>query len=183
MKIKIQQLKMQQLFILMLVMLFVIACGTGSKNNEKADTSKLVKVDTLKAVQPAVEEEKKLTPNDITVKLFTKGFDREEEDIEGGPYKGEIHEGVSFRKEKNYFFCYDSEHFIRLEILGNGKALSIEVKEEDKVIFKEKNFELKDKIKYTDKDFNIGMGTKTTITIKQNETVLFKGVIDSQGCM
>ena len=132
MKIKIQQLKMQQLFILMLVMLFVIACGTGSKNNEKADTSKLVKVDTLKAVQPAVEEEKKLTPNDITVKLFTKGFDREEEDIEGGPYKGEIHEGVSFRKEKNYFFCYDSEHFIRLEILGNGKALSIEVKEEDK---------------------------------------------------
>ena len=146
MKIKIQQLKIQQLFISILAMLVVIACGTESKNNEKADTSKMINVDTVKAVQPVVEEEKKLTPNDISVKLFTKGFDREA-DEEGGPYKGEIHEGVSFRKEKNYFFCYDSEQFIRLEILGNGKGLSIEVKEEDQVIFKEKNFELKDKIK------------------------------------
>jgi hypothetical protein len=164
------------------VILFLTACGTESKNNQKGDTTNTIKADTLNNTQPIVVEEKKLTPNDITVKLFTKGFDREA-DEEGGPYKGEIHEGVSFRKEKNYFFCYDSESFNRLEILGNGKALSIEVKEEDKVIFKEKNFELKDKIKYTDKDFNIGVGNKTTITIKQNETVLFKGTIDSQGCM
>ena len=51
------------------------------------------------------------------------------------------------------------------------------------VVFKNQNFELKTKIKFTDKDFNIGMGSKTTITIKQNETILFKGEIDSQGCM
>lgn len=180
MKIKIQQLKMQQLFISLLVMLFVIACGTGSKNNEKADTSKLVKVDTLKAVQPAVEEEKKLTPNDITVKLFFKGFDREE-DEEGGPYKGEIKERESFRKEKKYTFCYDSEDFSRLEILGNGKGLSIEVTENGKNIFSKRNFELKEKVKISKKEFVMGM--ECTIIVKQNETVLFKGKIDSQGCM
>jgi hypothetical protein len=50
-------------------------------------------------------------------------------------------------------------------------------------INKNQKFELKTKIKFTDKDFNIGMGSKTTITIKQNETILFKGEIDSQGCM
>ena len=181
MKIKIQQLKMQQLFILMLVMLFVIACGTGSKNNEKADTSKLVKVDTLKAVQPAVEEEKKLTPNDITVKLFTKGWDIDA-DEEGGPSKGEIYEIKNFEKEKNYLFCYDAEYFNRLEILGNGKSLSIVVKNNGETIFSKENFELKDKIKFTDKEFTITIGSKITITIKQNETFLFKGKIDTQGC-
>jgi len=176
------KIKIQQLFILFFAMLFIIACGTGSKNNEKDDTSNIVKADTLKTEQPVVEEVKKLTPNDITVKLFTKGFDREA-DEEGGPHKGEINERESFRKERKCIFCYDSEFFNRLEILGNGKELSIEVKEEGKVVFKNQNFELKTKIKFTDKDFNIGMGSKTTITIKQNETLLFKGEIDSQGCM
>lgn len=182
MKIKIQQLKIQQLFISILAMLVVIACGTGSKNNEKADTSKMINVDTVKAVQPVVEEEKKLTPNDITVKLFNKGWDRDA-DEEGGPSKGEIYEVQNFGKEKYYQFCYDSEYFNRLEILGNGKGLSIVVKNNGETIFSKENFELKDKIKFTDKDFTITIGYKITITIKQNETVLFKGKIDTQGCM
>ena len=176
------KIKIQQLFIPFIAMLFIIACGTGSKNNEKADTSNILKADTLKIEQPVVEEVKKLTPNDITVKLFTNGFDREA-DEEGGPHKGEIYERESFRKERKCIFCYDSEYFNRLEILGNGKELSIEIKEEGKVVFKNQTFELKAKITFTDKDFNIGMGSKTTITIKQNETILFNGEIDSQGCM
>jgi hypothetical protein len=182
MKIKIQQLKIQQLFISILAMLVVIACGTGSKNNEKADTSKMINVDTVKAVQPVVEEEKKLTPNDITVKLFDKGWDRDA-DEEGGPSKGEIYEVQNFGKEKYYQFCYDSEYFNRLEILGNGKGLSIVVKNNGETIFSKENFDLKDKIKFTDKDFTITIGYKITIIIKQNETVLFKGKIDTQGCM
>ena len=170
------------LFIPLFAMLFIVACGRESKNNQKGDTSNILKNDTLIAEQPVVEEVKKLTPNDITVKLFTKGWDREA-DEEGGPHKGEIYERESFRKERKCIFCYDSEFFNRLEILGNGKELSIEVKEEGKVVFKNQNFELKTKIKFTDKDFNIGVGSKTTITIKQNETILFNGEIDSQGCM
>jgi hypothetical protein len=172
--------KIQQLFIPFLAMLFLIACGSESKNNEKTDTSKLVKVDTLIAAEPVVEELKKLTPNDITVKLFFRGFDREA-DEEGGPYIGEVKERESFRKEKKYTFCYDSEDFNRLEIIGNGKALSIEVTENGKKIYSKQNFELKDKIKISAKDFTMGM--ECVITIKQNETVLFKGKIDSQGCM
>jgi hypothetical protein len=70
-----------------------------------------------------------------------------------------------------------------LEILGNGKGLSIVVKNDGETIFSKENFELKDKIKFTDKDFTITIGSKITITIKQNETVLFKGKIDTQGCM
>jgi hypothetical protein len=163
-------------------MLFIIACGTGSKNNEKADTSNIVKADTLNTEQSVVEEVKKLTPNDITVKLFNKGWDREA-DEEGGPSKGEIYEVKNFGKEKNYLFCYDSEYFNRLEILGNGKALSIVVKNNGETIFSKENFDLKDKIKFTNKEFTITIGSKITITIKQNETVLFKGKIDTQGCM
>jgi len=176
------KIKIQQLFIPLFAMLFIIACGTGSKNNEKADTSNIVKADTLNTEQSVVEEVKKLTPNDITVELFTKGWDREA-DEEGGPSKGEIYEVKNFGKEKNYLFCYDSEYFNRLEILGNGKALSIVVKNNGETIFSKENFDLKDKIKFTNKEFTITIGSKITITIKQNETVLFKGKIDTQGCM
>jgi hypothetical protein len=176
------KIKIQQLFIPLFAMLFIIACGTGSKNNEKADTSNIVKADTLNTEQSVVEEVKKLTPNDITVKLFNKGWDREA-DEEGGPSKGEIYEVKNFGKEKNYLFCYDSEYFNRLEILGNGKALSIVVKNNGETIFSKENFDLKDKIKFTNKEFTITIGSKITITIKQNETVLFKGKIDTQGCM
>lgn len=176
------KIKIQQLFIPFFAMLFLIACGSESKNNEKTDTSKLVKVDTLQTMPPVAEEEKILTPNDITVKLFDKGWDRDA-DEEGGPSKGEIYEVQNFGKEKYYQFCYDSEYFNRLEILGNGKGLSIVVKNDGETIFSKENFELKDKIKFTDKDFTITIGSKITITIKQNETVLFKGKIDTQGCM
>jgi hypothetical protein len=173
--------KIQQLFIPFLAMLFLIACGSESKNNEKTDTSKLVKADTLQTMPPVAEEEKKLTPNDITVKLFTKGWDIDA-DEEGGPSKGEIYEIKNFGKEKNYLFCYDTEYFNRLEILGNGKALSIVVKNNGETIFSKENFDLKDKIKFTDKDFTITIGYKITIIIKKNGTVLFKGKIDTQGC-
>jgi hypothetical protein len=53
----------------------------------------------------------------------------------------------------------------------------------DKVIFSKSEFDIKDKIRFTNKDFNLEMGSTYTITINQNGKNLFRGVIDSQGCM
>ena len=90
---------------------------------------------------------------------------------------------MNLGKKNKYTFCYDSEEFNSLQILGIGEKLTLVVKDGNKVIFSKSEFDIKDKISFTTKDFNLEMGSTYTITINQNEKSLFKGKIDSQGCM
>lgn len=162
--------------------LIICACGNESKKDINNDTTIVIKTDTVNDAKSNINEIKPLTPNDITVKLFFKGLDFQDEET-GKVIKGEIGEHESFRKEKKYTFCYDSESFNKLEILGNGNGISIEVKDKETIIFSKQKIDLKDNIKFTTKDFDMTAGSVITITIKQDQTVLFKGKIDSQQCM
>jgi hypothetical protein len=163
--------------------LVICACGNESKKDINNDTSIVTKTDTANDAKSKIDEIKPLTPNDITVKLFFKGWDSRDEETGEVIDKGEIGEHKSFRKEKKYTFCYDSEDYNKLEIEGNGKGISILVTDRGQIIFNKKDFEIKEKIVFTTKDFNMIMGSEIVITIKQDETVLFKGKIDSQQCM
>ena len=119
----------------------------------------------------------------FTVKLFCKG-------TIGDNKAKSMSERTSFRIEKNYIFCYDSEEFHHLELTGNADNISVYVSEKDrdggadKVIYLNSRIYLKGTIKFTTKDFNFQMGDSYIITIIQNEkTLLFKGELSSQGCM
>ncbi len=169
-------------YLILAATLVICACGNESKKDINNDTTIVIKTDTANDAKSNINEIKPLTPSDITVKLFFKGQDFQDEET-GKVIKGKIGEHESFRKEKKYTFCYDSESFNKLEILGNGNGISIEVKDKETVIFSKQKIDLKDNIKFTTKDFDMTAGSVITITIKQDETVLFKGKIDSQQCM
>lgn len=170
-------------YLILATTLLIYACASESKKDLNNDTSIVVKTDTGNDAKSKIDEIKPLTPSDITVKLFFKGWDSKDEETGEVIDKGEIGEHKSFRKEKKYTFCYDSEDYNKLEIEGNGKGISIEVTDRGEIIFNKKDFEIKEKITFTTKDFNMIMGSEIVITIKQNQTVLFKGKIDSQQCM
>jgi translation initiation factor IF-1 len=126
--------------------------------------------------------EKQITPNKVVVKIFFKDLDMS--GYEGNKAtKPAIAERDEFRKKNKYTFCYDSEEFNSLQISGTGEKLTLKIMEGDNVIFSKTEFDLKDKIRFTSKDFNFEMGSNYTITINQNGKNLFIGVIDSQGCM
>ena len=111
----------------------------------------------------------------IALKL-TFNFSDEEGNIKKGNEK-------EFKNKSLYTFCYDSEFFNKLVISGNAKNLNLEVKEDNKVIFQKQNFELIDEISFSSKEINIGGGgQKYAVTLMQNETVMFNGKIDSEGC-
>jgi hypothetical protein len=126
--------------------------------------------------------EKEIIPNKVVVKIFFRTRDMSA--YEGNKAsKPEIVEIDEFRKNNKYTFCYDSEEYNSLQISGNGENLTLKVMDGDKVIFSKSEFDIKDKIRFTNKDFNLEMGSTYTITINQNGKNLFRGVIDSQGCM
>jgi hypothetical protein len=70
-----------------------------------------------------------------------------------------------------------------LTLIGTGKQMSFIIKAGNKLLFKKENFDLVDKLTFTSKDFDFGMAEKYSIIIQQNETIIFNGKIDSQGCM
>lgn len=170
-------------YLILTASLIIGACGNESKKEINNDTTIVIKTDTGNDAKSKVDEIKPLTPDDITVKLFFKGWDSKDEETGEVIDKGEIGEHKSFRKEKKYTFCYDSEDYNKLEIEGNGKGISILVTDRGQIIFNKKDFEIKDKIIFTTKDFIMVMGSEIVITIKQDQTVLFRGNIDSQQCM
>ena len=104
-----------------------------------------------------------------------------------------VSERKKFSENKKYTFCYDSEGFDNLQLSGNATNLSITVTKKDdfdqennseKMIYYKSEFDLKGIKKFTDKDFDFMVGKRYFITIIQNDTlILFKGEIDSQGCM
>ena len=101
----------------------------------------------------------------------------------GETSKGEVGERKEFKTKKSYTFCYDSEDFHHLTLKGTGGNLSFFVKVGNKLVYKKEGFDLVDKFTFTSKDFNFRMGESYSIVIKQNETTIFNGKIDSQGCM
>jgi hypothetical protein len=117
----------------------------------------------------------------IKVKLFFQGMDYTDE--EGNEIIGTVEERTNFRTNNRYIFCYDSEDFANLQIIGEGKQLTFEIRSGNKVIFSKQNFDLSGKIIFTTRDFELTMANKYSVVVKQKETILFSGKIDSQGCM
>jgi hypothetical protein len=158
--------------------LILTSCGEEKKEltsqNAKPATTNMTSTD-----KP--QEEEKIEPASVVCKIYFKSDDIEEED--GTITKGGVGEIDDFATRKAYTFCYDSEEFQKLKIEGTGKQITIEIKEENKTIYKKENIEIKDALTISTKEVNLQMGRKYTISIKQNETTLFVGKVDSQGCM
>jgi hypothetical protein len=158
--------------------LILTSCGEEKKEltsqNTKPATTNMTSTD-----KP--QEEEKIEPASVVCKIYFKSDDIEEED--GTITKGGVGEIDDFATRKAYTFCYDSEEFQKLKIEGTGKQITIEIKEENKTIYKKENIEIKDALTISTKEVNLQMGRKYTISIKQNETTLFVGKVDSQGCM
>ena len=161
------------------------SCGGGSNDKKEAtetiDTLK-TNIDTLKSNDANKTEPEKIVPANVTCKLFFLGVDITDEET-GETSKGTISEREDFRTKKAYTFCYDSENFHHLTLVGTGKQLSFIIKVGNKQLFKKENFDLVDKLTFTAKDFDFNMSYKYSIIIQQNETIIFNGKIDSQGCM
>jgi hypothetical protein len=119
-----------------------------------------------------------ITPN---VKIFFKSFDGIDE--EGNEYKSISQERIPFSKEKKYTFCYDSEAFEHIWIQATGENFTIIVKNSESAVFTKENVKINKEICFTNKDFDFNIGVSYQIIIKQNNTVVFEGTIDSQGCM
>ena len=124
----------------------------------------------------------KTVPANVFCSLFFKGYDYTDEET-GKTYKGTVQERDEFRKKNTCTSCYDSEEFHHLTLNGTGKQLSIIIEAEGKQLFKKENFDLVDKLTFTDKDFSFQNGRKNSIVIKQNETIIFNGVVYSEACM
>jgi hypothetical protein len=162
------------------------SCGVDSNEKKLNQKTTNAKVDSLIIETPKKTVINDITPAKVTVKIFFRTRDmsgyEEYEDIKPETYI-KTSERDEFRKKNKYTFCYDSEEFNSLEISGIGEKLNLVVKEGNKVIFSKPQFDIKDKLRFTTNDFYLDMGVTYTITLSQNEKVLFKGVIDSQGCM
>ncbi len=159
------------------------SCGSGSNNNKEETKSEVTKtVDTLKVNETSKAEPEKIEPADVSCSIFFKGDDYTDEET-GKTSKGFVSERGEFKKSKTCTTCYDSETFHHLTLNGTGTQLSFIVKSDDKQLFKKENFDLADKLTFTDKDFSFHDGRKNYIVIKQNETIIFNGVVYSESCM
>lgn len=158
--------------------LILTSCGEDKKDSASQNVKEASA--NLSSTEKPTQEEKIEAAN-ITCKVFFKSNDIEEED--GTVSKGSIGERDDFRTKKSYAFCYDSEVFNSLKIEGAGKQISIEIKEGNKTIYKKEGLEIKDLFVISAKEINFQMSNKYTITVNQNNTNLFTGKIDSQGCM
>ena len=165
--------------------LILTNCGSGSNTKKESALTKdtlTTKIDTLKSNDANKTEPKKIEPANVSCKLYFLGIDFTDEET-GETTKGTISEREDFKTKKAYTFCYDSEDFHHLTLIGTGKQLSFIIKAGNKQLFKKENFDLVDKLTFTAKDFDFGMGETYSIIIQQNETIIFNGKIDSQGCM
>ncbi len=166
------------------VSLLTFSCNNNSTNQQSKETtdeiSKNQITDTIK--EEKKEEVEKLIPANVTCKIYFLGDDYTDEET-GEFFKGTVSERETFRTEKKYTFCYDSESFNNLTINGTGNMLTFSIKKNGKQIFTKENFELKNNLKFSTKDFDFEMAAQYSVEIKQNEKTIFSGKIDSQGCM
>jgi len=156
--------------LLIVALSLFVSCSEDASETKVSDESK---TDSLKTDKPETQN--------LTVSIFFSTFDGIDE--EGNEYKSVTQERESFRTEKNYTFCYDSEEFDHLLIEGTADDLSFYVEKSGTVNFSKEHFKLEKKMVFTYDDFNFEIGTPYTIKIKQADKIVFEGIIDSQGCM
>jgi len=169
--------------VLLFVSFILTSCGGGANDKKEATKTKdtlKINIDTLKSSDANKTEPEKIMPANVSCKLYFLGGDFTDEET-GETSKGTISEREDFKTKKAYTFCYDSEGFHHLTLIGTGKQLSFIIKVGNKQLFKKENFDLLDKLTFTSKDFDFVGGEK--YIIQQNETIIFNGKIDSQGCM
>jgi hypothetical protein len=128
-------------------------------------------------VKPEVPA-KPVAAADLKYRLFFKGIDFEGE-------KGTVMEKKDFQKEKAYMSCFDSEHFSKFQIDGNAGNISLTITQDGKKLFSKENIAVTGSKIFTPKDFSLDGdgGIGYIMTIKQGDSVLFEGKVDSQGCM
>ena len=161
----------------------IISCSSSSNDNKEITEAEVANtVDTLKVNNTIKSEPKKIQPANVSCQIYFKGFDITDEET-GELSKGKVSERNEFKKSKSYTFCYDSESFHHITLNGSGKQLTFIIRAGNKQVFKKESFDLVDKYTFTSKDFAFEMGEKYSIVITQNETIIFNGSIDSQGCM
>jgi hypothetical protein len=83
-------------------------------------------------------------------------------------------------KKESELFCFGQD-FMKIEIFANGKNISFIVNLENKTIFKKNDLEIKDKITFTNKDFNFIFGNYM-ILVKQGDNILFKKEVEVTTC-
>jgi len=125
------------------------------------------------------EDDKEEKMSDLKVKIYFKSSSF---DGDGNVTGEEVQERENFQSKNGYTFCYDAEEFHELKLEGNGKKVTIKVTDNQESNFS-KEFDLKGSKTFSTSDFNLMAGSTYEITITQAETELFKGKVDSQGCM
>ena len=167
----------QFIFTIFVTLITLFSCtNVSDKKDAKSDTAKIA-IDTAGINQASVAE-KVLMPNDIKVKMFYEVQSYVDED--GVLHKTEYYEKPDFMKKESELFCFGQD-FTKIEIFANGKNISFIVNLENKTIFKKNDLEIKDKIKFTNKDFNFIFGNYV-ILVKQGDNILFKKKVEVTTC-
>jgi hypothetical protein len=167
----------QFVFTIIVTLITLFSCtNVSDKKDTKADTAKIA-IDTAGINQASVAE-KILLPTDIKVKMFYEVQSYVDED--GVLHKTEYYEKPDFMKKESELFCFGQD-FMKIEIFANGKNISFIVNLENKTIFKKNDLEIKDKITFTNKDFNFIFGNYM-ILVKQGDNILFKKEVEVTTC-
>jgi hypothetical protein len=167
----------QFIFTIFVTLITLFSCtNVSDKKDTKADTAKIA-IDTAGINQASVAE-KILLPTDIKVKMFYEVQSYVDED--GVLHKTEYYEKPDFMKKESELFCFGQD-FMKIEIFANGKNISFIVNLENKTIFKKNDLEIKDKITFTNKDFNFIFGNYM-ILVKQGDNILFKKEVEVTTC-
>jgi len=85
------------------------------------------------------------------------------------------------KKNDKIYFCGEFENLRSIQIFANGKNISFIVNLGNKTIFKKNDIEIKDKIKFTNKDFGLIFGNYV-ILVKQGDNILFKKEVEVTTC-
>ena len=162
----------QFIFTIFVTLITLFSCtNVSDKKDTKADTAKIA-IDTACTNQASVEE-KILLPTDIKVKIFSEVEEYVDED--GVSHKTKYYEKPDvMKKNDKIYFCGEFENFRSIQIFANGKNISFIVNLGNKIIFKKNDIEIKDKIKFTNKDFAIINCTAPIITVHRKiSSVIF----------
>lgn len=177
----------------------LIRCSNNEIKSKEIDSTK-TKIEALKKVElDTVKKIVILKPEDLKVKIFFKELAHNYDIYYSGEKSnttGKIRDKKLFQKEKKCTFnsadctgfgesCHIREVFDNLIIYGKGENISVIILNNEKVIFKKEEIDLKGEIKFSKKDFKLdNTNTKYKIIIKQGKNLLFEGNIDetSQAC-
>ena len=187
---------MKQFIFILTLGLLILSCNqSDSKQKElelrereialKEKELSLKEKDSINIKKVTIDSSKKSSNEiqnaDIKIKIYFADWGGTGEN--GKQMKSNSREVKNYQKEKKYTFCYDSEIFDKLVLLGNSDNITLLVYKGSDVTFKKENFIIREKVVFQTSDFAFGMGEKYKIKIKKGDSVLFEGRIDSEGCL